>query len=669
MRFTKFFRRYSRTLLMVFMSLLLVVFLVGPVLQNMTRKPRDQKMVIGHSMYGDVYNSDLAAASADQEDLAQLGFSRVGIVKPLELRLLMQEAQRMGVHVGREEAGAMLAQMGPADQVQQRIALVQRRTHRSLDGLYKLVGQWLAVVEVLNMQAEALDESAPRTEMAYRDARQKADIQLSVIDSRAFVSRVPDPTEQELQAFFEANKDRFPAHTDDKLEFGYRLPDRVRIEYVTIDPKSLEPKIHARERELERFFQEHAHNYTKTVAAESPSTTRPTQTTVPMTFEEARDKVRQDYIAARAVEEAQRLMNQIHDSVYRPWQAQRPDEQGFRPAPKEALVSFADLHDQFADRAQIIYKQTSLMSLEELQNYFDDRPDFLKQAGDQFPSPEPMYIEGTNKLPASELAFRVKGLYKPEADDRLPVLNLLEPSPVINTRQPAPGAQPRRGSRTPEVPYQPYMFRVVQAEPSGPPASLDQVREQVRSDYELMKAHAAAGEYARQLAEIARSEGLAAAAVQATELKQILSGAEPSPMLDPDAAASESPYVKEFGPAAPLEPVTRMSSRIGQYLSDSGKLPHEIFQAIADRAPESAPAHVVVVDDVAKLFKWAVVEVDGLKPIYRGEFEQQRARLQGRDSELVSREVLFDGWLDPENIHLRNGFTYTTPAATRPASD
>jgi hypothetical protein len=669
MRLSKFFRRYSRTLLMVFMSLLLVTFLIQPVLQYMSRKPSAQQVVIGHSAYGEVYNTDLAQAKADQDVLVNLD-RMAGMVEPLDLQLLMQEAERMGVHVGREEVEATLAQSGKPEQVQRLLIQLQQHFHRSEKGLYDLMGRWFAALEVWRIQEAALEDSTPRVEEAYRDAHQKADVQVSVIDSRAFVTRVPEPTDEELQAFFDENKDRFAAHTDDKLEFGYRLPDRVRIEFVTIDPKSLEPAIHARERELERYFQENAWKYTKSVGAESPSASRPAAPTrVPMTFDEAKDQVRRDYIKARAVQEAQSLMNQIHDSVYRPWQAERADEQGFRPTPPDALVSFKDLHDQYADRANVIYKQTPLLSQQDLQNYFDDRPDFLKQmAGDQLGSPEPMYVEGTNMIPASELAFRVKGLYTPKSDDRLPVLNLLEPSPVINTRKPVPGARSRRSGRQ-ETPYQPYMFRVVQAEPSAPPASLDEVREQVRSDYKLMKAHAAAGEYARQLAESARSEGLAAAAEQATELKQILAAAEPSasPLNPSPAPKPEGPYLKEFGPAAPPEPVTR-DSDLGPYLADSQKLPQEIFAAMEDPAPETGPAHVVVEGDVAKLFKWAVVEVEDLQPLYRGEFEQQRSAFQRSHPGLAGLEV-GRGWFDSQNIRLRNGFSYTNSAATQPSSD
>ncbi len=70
---------------------------------------------------------------------------------------------------------------------------------------------------------------------------------------------------------------------------------------------------------------------------------------------------------------------------------------------------------------------------EELQKFFDTRPDMLKQFG---ASPEPLYAEGNNTIPVSEFAFRVKGLFTPKSGERLPVLNVLEPSPVLTTRQP-----------------------------------------------------------------------------------------------------------------------------------------------------------------------------------------------------------------------------------------
>ncbi len=661
MRFTKFFRRYSRALLMVFMSLLLVTWLITP--GGNSGPSRRDDIVIGNSIHGEITSGDWALAQAEQQALAALD-SSVMRFDPLDFWLLTKEAQRMGIRVGSEEVQAALAQSGNPQELQRILAGIQQSSRRSAEGLYELIGRWLAVQKLLSIQEEALAESAPRIEVAYRDATQKADVQVSVIDSRAFVNGVAEPTEEELQAFFEANKERFPGHTDDQIEFGYRLPDRVRIEYVTIDPKSLEPKISARQRELEKYFQENAWNYTKTVTPDAQAAAG-TPTRVPMTFEEAKDQVRKDFIKERAVLEAQSLMNQIRDTVYAPWQAQRPDEEGFRPEPEGALVSFSDLREQFASRAEVIYQQTPLMSYEELRKYFDDRPDSLSgQLADQLGSPEPIYSEGSNRLSASELAFRVKGLYTPQPEERLPVLSLNEPSPVLVTRKTNFSPGMRRPS---ETPYQPYMFRVVQAEPSAPPASLDEVREQVRADLKLMKAHTAAGEHARQLAEAARSVGLAAAVEQATELKQLLTAAEPAaPAFLSDTPPAPSAYVTELGPAAPLQPVTRMSDQLGQYLPDSQKLPREIFQAVEEADPSSASAHVVVVNDVAKLFKWAVVEIEGVKPVYRGEFDQQRPRLHAMSSQLAAQEVL-GGWLNPENIHLRNGFVDNRAAATQPA--
>lgn len=661
MRFTKFFRRYSRALLMVFMSLLLVTWLITP--GSNSGPSRRDDIVIGTSIHGEITSGDWAQAQADQQALSALD-SSVMRFDPLDFWLLTKEAQRMGIRVGRAEVQAALAQSGNPQELQRILAGIQKSSRRSTEGLYDLIGRWLAVQKLLGIQEDAIGESAPRIEMAYRDATQKADVQVSVIDSRAFVNGVAEPTEEELQAFFEANKDRFPGHTDDQIEFGYRLPDRVRIEYVTIDPKSLEPKIHARQRELEKYFQENAWNYTKTVTPETQAAgSTPAPTRVPMTFEEAKDLVRKDFIRERAILEAQSLMNQVRDTVYAPWQTQRPDEQGFRPEPEGAPVSFSDLREQFATRAEIIYQQTPLMSQEELRKYFDDRPDFLaKQLADQLGSPEPIYSEGMNRLSASELAFRVKGLYTPQPEERLPVLSLNEPSPVLVTRKTDFSVGMGRPS---ETPYQPYIFRVVQAEPSAPPASLDEVREQVVADLKLMKAHAAAGEHARQLAEAARNVGLAAAVEQATELKQLLAAAEPTaPAFLSDTPPAPSAYVTELGPAAPLQPVTRASDQLGQYLTDSQKLPREIFEAVEEAGPSSASAHVVVVNDVAKLFKWAVVEVEGLKPVYRGEFDQQRPRLHAMSSQLAAQEVL-GGWLSPENIHLRNKFVETR--ATQPA--
>jgi hypothetical protein len=652
MKLTKFFRRYSRTLLMFFMSLLLVVFLIGDVIQNAMQRRANPRLKIGEAFGQDLYNTDRLAAQAKQHVLARLGFSDAASLDPLDFYLLVEEARRMGVRVGRDEVKRMFQRSPNVRQLEEMLAIVQRQTGQSYDSMYDIVGQWLAVRELVITQAEALGNSLPRAERQFRDNQQEAVVRLAVLDSRAFVPLVPEPDAAELQAFFEEARDRESEFTEDEIRFGYRLPDRVRIEYLTVDPQQVEPKVRVREKDVQRYFEEHAGNYTKPLTG---STTAPAggKTTVPMTYEEARERVREDYRRARAIQEAQSLVNEMQHAAYVAWQSQPRDEEGFRvPPPPEQIVSFDSLREKFSQRYPVILEVTGLVDREQLVARFDTRPAALRQMLGERGSPEPVYVEGERKISLSELALRVKGLFRPQKHDLLPVLNLLEPSPVLHSMTGRGTAQ--------EAPRQSYFFRVLEAVPAGPPESLDEVRERLERDYKLLKAHQKAREYAEWLADRARVVGLQAAAEEAGELKTLLEQAEKQWEPSGDPTEPKPSYVQDFGPNIPTLPFTRASRRLQWVGNDTQKVQQAVF-ALAE-AQESDPLAgiPVVVVEVARYFKWVIAQLEEVKPLYAGQFEKERPSLLGPPGEQEYAAVMRE-WMRPENVRQRCGLRLLRP--------
>lgn len=652
MNVSKFFRRYSRILLMVFMSLLLVVFLVGDVLQNAAQRRANPKQKIGHVFGHDIYTTDLQNAQGKQTLLMQMGFRDLALLKDsLDVYLLIEEARGMGVRIGRDQVKNVLPALGITAE---RLAQLQQRTGGSYDSMFDVAGEWLAVLQLVSVQADALGESLPRAELAFRNQKEAADVKLSVLDARAFLSSVPEPTEDELQAFFEQTKDRRSSHTEDEVAFGYLLPDRVRLEYLTVAPEVIEPKIRRpRERELKTFFEDYADNYQKTVGPPDTQTAQPANqpTRVPMTYEEARESVRRDCRTDKAIREAQSLVNEIRHAAYLPWQAAPRGEDGFRePPPEGTEVSFEALHDRFSERYPVTHEQTELLDQEAILKQFDPRPDFIRQ---QMESLEPIYYEGQVQMTISELAVRVKGIFTPEPDDNLPVLNVREPSPVLISMD------YNRGTRQ-RGPHQAYVFRVIAVAPEGPPASLDVVREQLVEDYRLLKAHELAGEHARRLCQRARQVGLASAVEEATGLAELFANAEKNYEPEPPEPGSPPPqrpqYGRAFGPNVPTVPFTR-DSRSVQWVGQTQKVQREAFSLEQPPTADEATDHAVAAVEVANLFKWVVVELEEVKPLYAGEFAQQRPTLLHQGSDF-KRAMLKWGWISPDNVRQRTGFEF-----------
>lgn len=656
MSIQKFFRQYSRTLLMVFMALLLVTFLIPSTIEGCGERERTARMRWGEAYGAAVTERDRTQASAE------LGWlMRMGLPPPtgraeerdraLQYHLMNLEAHHAGLRVGREEAlGFLQSIQMPAESLQ----FVQQRSHMSYDQIYDMVGRWLAVMRLAALQQTALFESLPRRQMQYRDRMQEAAVQIAALDSRAFVERVPEPTEEQLSEFFEATKDRPTAHTQDELVFGYRLPKRVQLEILTVNPEALKPRLSTRE--LNQYFEDHRQRYTRP----DPSASQPADGSpppqVPMTFEEARERVREDARRDKAAQEAQRIVNEMYNDARQPWIASTIDDDGFAVPPTTESIAFTALRDRYTAQAPIEYQMTTLLDQKGLQAL----PGF-GQAG------LGASAAGQTRLPAPTLALRVKGLLEKDPNDRQPVLTLMEPAPVVLTQRPDPQTRQMH-------PHQAFLFRVVQLAPEAPPAALDEVRTQVVKDWKLQQAHELAGQYAERLAARAREVGLPAAVAEATELRDILSAAEQAATQPEGSAMSAPPYVKNLGPIAP-ERFTRQSTFIRQVGSVGPKVAEAIFALAAEPAPTSAPstaeapattsapAHRAALINQADKFRWLVGELIELKPLYAVGFEDELTRDAPSGSPEVRR--FQEAWLDPRNVEQRTGFRSAVEAAPR----
>jgi len=662
MKLTRFLRRYSRILLMVFMSLLLVVFLIGDVVGRAARQRENPKRKVGQAFGKDIYTTDLDLAKNKQTILGWLGFQDSQFVDhPLDMYLLLEEARRLGVQLGREQAKAILPRLGVTPE---RLRFIQQRTDRSYDWIYDLAAEWLGVEELVAVQAAALGPSLPRAELAFRDEHEEAQVLLSVLDANAFIDSIPPPTEEELAAFFEETKSRPTSHTEDELRFGYLLPDRVRVEYLTVDPRQVEPKIRIREADAERFYRDYAANYRKPAAPPQtqPGETRPATEFVTMTYEEARERVRRDFRTHKAIEEAQRLIDEIQRTAYQPWQAQPRDEHGFhQPLPESAVVRLSTLKERFSDRYPVEYAQTELLDRSGLMSHFDPRPPYIRDDPElgRANSPAPFYIEGAREIPIWDLAMRVKGLFTPDPRDTSPVLCLLEPSPLLHRRGTDPGTR-QKGF------VQGYIFCVTEVAPSGPPETLAEVRDGLVEDWRLLKAYALAGQYAEKLAARAREVGLTAAIEEFQELRGLLAAAEqtaqpvgPFPRGTPPPLSAK--FLQLLGPTQPSQPFTR-NGRSVDWIGQTQKVQRQTF-ALAQADPAAGVPVAVV--PVANQFRWVIVQLQSIKPIYASEFDQQRRRLLAGPTEEEWARLLAE-WLSPRSIRQRCGFQ---PLTTQPIDE
>jgi hypothetical protein len=632
MNLTKTLRENGKTLLMIFMALLLVAFLIPQQIQGCADRRRAEVLRVGQAFGRNVSSQELQAAAAEMDILRSMGAMQQGPT-PLDYYLLRAEADAAGVRVGRDEIISILRGGGVGDTI---LAEVQARHRVSYDRIYEVLGNWMAVNRYRGYQVSAIFDSLPRQRLAYRNANQNATARISTLESRAFERLVPEPTEEQLQAFFDACKDRTTAHTPDELVFGYKRPDRLRYEYLTVDPAKIKSRVQVRTAQVEQYFKDNAGAFTKP----DPLATQPVEgqppPEVPMTFEEARDIAREELRERRAVEDAQRVLNDIHAEVSRKWLGLERDKSGYVSTPPET-ESFEQIARRYAERGVEFIGS-----------------DFVDQAGLQrIPGLSQAVVSDRMRLTAAQLAFRVQGLFTPQPGDPLPVLSLMEPSGVMSTRQ----TDPR--TRRP-APRQPYLMRIVAVAPSAPPASMDEVRDQLVKDWKTVQAFALAKAEAEKLAARAREVGLDVAVQEATALKEILAQSEAAATQPAGASPVPPRYVAALEPFSPQRLI-----RQAAFIEQVGNAPGTAMRifALEDDAedPATQPAHKIAALAVPSSFKWLVAELVAVQPVYEGSFEMQLAQAAERGA-MMSFQRFEADWRAPQNVAARTGFV----AAPRP---
>lgn len=652
---SKVLRENSRTFVLVIMSLLLVAFLLADVLQSCTDRTGMRNEKLGVAFATPVYSNDVQRAADKFRIARELGIvpgELAARINELDFHLLVTEAQKAGIYVGRSDLEREF-QDNPI--VAQRLEELRIRYHLSLDAIYGVLADWIGVMNYWQIQRDALGGSLPRAEVAYRNQRQEAAVQISVLDSKAFLTAIPEPTEQELSEFFQQSRDRFTQHTEDTLEFGYKLPDRVQIEYATIDPRSMQDNVQVRAAEVRRFFEANPKRYETRVPRPSTQPSDPSQPPpvpefdiVIPSFEEVQDRVREDCRASKAVEEGQRIINQIRDRLNDAWAASEPGPDGIRPSPQadriESLEAICAAYN--ASGIPVVYKKTELIDASGIQ-----REGNLGSA---------QYTTANQQIRMTEIMMRVKGIYTPQTDagqrEVFPILNLMEPSPVMIWARPIPGM----GQIQRFAPYQAYVFRVTQVAPSAPPESIDEVRDRLVTDWKVSQAYRKAEEFAKRLADRAREIGLEAATAEMVDLKSLLEQADIPPATQPgEPPRAAAQYTAALGPNR-HDNFTR-GQRFLLHVGVSPNLHKRIFELVDLTAEDPPPAHRVVLVPNGLAQKWIVAELLELKPLYQDEFESQRNAMQDRMS--TDENVQFyNAWFDSNKIRARVGFVSAAPA-------
>ena len=195
----KFFRKHTKTLLAVFMSLLLIVWLGGTALQKwLTPEDQDDELVIAEAFGKPILQRDLTAADRQTKTLQELGVlwqaawvdvqrdptmpqgRAFGLVRqePLEVRewlMLTVEADQKDVHVPAQAVTEFKRRSGIDGK---RMATVRDNLGESLERLDQVIGSFVLVQQQALRACTAAQVSEAEIQDSIRQAKQRLQVSM-----------------------------------------------------------------------------------------------------------------------------------------------------------------------------------------------------------------------------------------------------------------------------------------------------------------------------------------------------------------------------------------------------------------------------------------------------------------------------------------------------------
>ncbi len=264
-----------------------------------------QNFVICRTDLGPVDVNDLQWSKAALAALRQLSANHyLGPLEQLSQQpalthiLLLRSAEKAGFKPQVEHARELLTQVHPDWQEEQK-ADVLRFDHA--------LAEYLAITDFL------VSLSSPENEdEARRDAREQMLTRVTgrrvAFDAAAWADQVPEPAQDQVHRTFEQYRDVLPGRPvrqTNPYGLGYRVPDRVDVEYLIVDLEKLAASIEPDPEDLANYYADHKERYARADADADEA----------MALPEVLEEVRRDLQASLARRSLQECVIRIRDRL------------------------------------------------------------------------------------------------------------------------------------------------------------------------------------------------------------------------------------------------------------------------------------------------------------------------------------------------------------------
>ncbi len=494
MAFT-FFRKYNKWILAIGGSLLMVIFLL-PAAGN-----RSQRQAANPTL-GTVGDREIDAEAQRQADaqLQLLSMLRREIAATLpqdQDRAMVWllagiEADQNGIDASMAEAGQLLDQLQLPPQA---MAQVLDRFQTTEAGVQRALQHWLKYQRLLRLLQMPMRISEPEIRHFAKTTRSTVNVDVVSVPASHLLDDAPPPSDDEIRSHFQQYKDVLPG-IEQPFGFGYRLPARVKIEWIALPLTMIRDSIRVDDVEANRYYLDHPEQFVPggpfDPERSDPNAHADADPNEPLPFDLVRSYLMDRLSTQQARQKQEQAIRFIRAELERPLREYpRDPNTGFLMIPADAeLPSLASAAQSVAANAEFGFEPrvvgvdgwTAITDLSDREGLGQS---FLLLGGDgQRGIPTPQYVASVHEL-------------SPGEDNPLRGANL-------QVGLPSQAVVDSQGTR--------YIFRLRAAEASRPPRDLATVQGEVVADLTRLKAYELVQGRADGYAAKAAEDGMAALA-------------------------------------------------------------------------------------------------------------------------------------------------------------
>lgn len=614
----KFFRKHMKKLLMVFMVALLIVWLGGTALNNLLSGAATQDDVVWGTIYGrEVEQKQINYTNYHAETLnviypmwrVRLSPSRDEQLDDFPFFMLVTEAVDNGIYISPERIDKIMEMIAP-----ERLDFVRKGQYkRSLERIRQAIEMYLMVQENMSQASAAVLPSEADIQHVVRQIAEKAEVSVLTVPAREFINETYEPSDDDLSEHFEKYKNEPQNYSP--LEFGYQMEEAARVEYVQVNIEALTEQQTVTEQDAYDYWKGHQEEFLEPPTPQTQPSANPADRPKREpyeTFTEAKADVLEKLRERKGKDAALSVARELIGLLTIPWAdapTTQPDNYKEPPASEKA----DDVYQKLIDRLQGKYAGILKYGRTELFG--------RKQAWRAEEIGATNAMMGTPMRSSfTQVAFMVPGLSATREDDKLRARffrNIWE-----TCSEPLTDAAGHA-----------YVFRTIAARPAQPPASFEDVRDDLVTDLRRLRAYEKAERLVRDLIDNTGDKDLEAAFDGSPELISKLARSALR-ILTPFPRAELAPY----GPDG-LRPF--MVPGLGR---------DEEFIDLCFASPDEE--HYVKIHERKQFGQWVILQRHKIIPVNRAEFDEQRETAQGQ----LMRKAFTDfrqEWLAAENIRKR----------------